>query len=679
VWLPVIERLRRWVPWLPAALLIALGYYLGAKIGFALTLQPIPVSTLWPPNAILLAGLLLTPLRSWGGVLVSVFVVHVIVQVQSGVPAAMLLCWFVSNCTEALIGALLVRRFTGERLAFDRVRQVAVFLVCAGCLGPFLSSFLDVALVMLNQQGGVGFWSVWQTRFFSNALATLTLVPVIVGVADLFPWVRSIPPRRWIEAAAGGIALLAICWVLFVLQEPGPGTSPALLYAPLPLLVGAAVRFGPLGAGTSLLVCALVAIWGAIRGQGPFVAQSPQENALAIQLFLIVTWIPVMSLAALIRERARAVDQARQSEKQLGLALDAARLGRWEWDIQSNRASWSDETRRMFTAEDDTPDTPVTLERFEQAVHPDDWPMVSRAVSHAVEHSGVLEVEFRAVGDAGPRWILTKGTTLYDDDGRPARMVGINMDITERKRTELRIHELQRALAHLDRVSLAGELSVALAHEINQPLAAILTNARAAKRFLAHDPPNLQQVGEILEAIADDDQRAADVIRRLHALLRKDQARWQPVSINAVVSDVVGIARADAISRGVALVTELTDGLPVVTGDRIQLQQLLLNLVTNACEAMGAVAAGVRRISIATGIDAAGAVFVSVTDSGTGIPAERIQDIFEPFVTSKTGGLGLGLTICRSIVDAHAGQLWAHNNAQGGASLYFTIPVMGLN
>jgi signal transduction histidine kinase len=146
------------------------------------------------------------------------------------------------------------------------------------------------------------------------------------------------------------------------------------------------------------------------------------------------------------------------------------------------------------------------------------------------------------------------------------------------------------------------------------------------------------------------------------------------VSINAVVSDVVGIVRGDVISRGVSLVTEPMEGLPPVSGDRTQLQQLLFNLVTNGCEAMGSVAEGRRRLSVATGMDPEGGVFVSVRDTGTGIPLAQIDQIFEPFVTSKAGGLGLGLTICRSIVDAHSGRLWADNNAEGGASVCFTIP-----
>jgi len=666
------ELLVQWRS-LRSPLLIALGYFLGAKVGFALTLQPVPVSTLWPPNAILLAGLLLTPLRHWGVVLVFVFVAHLIVQVNSGVPIVMVLCWFVSNCTEALIGAAAVRRFAGHPPAFDRFRQVAVFLLCAGFLGPFLSSFLDVWFVTLNQWGGSHFWTVWRTRFFSNVLATLTLVPVILTLADLFPRLRPIPPRRWFEAGAGSIALLTICWFVFVRQQPGPSVSPALLYAPLPLLVWAALRFGPLGASTSLLVCALVAIVGATRGQGPFVAHSPPENALAIQLFLIVTWIPVMSLAAVIRERVRAEKDARRSEEQLGLALDAVRLGRWEWELAGAHSTPSETAPRPVAINaDGAADSPT---RFLQAVHPDDRQMVSRAIVEAIGHSGVLEVEFRT-GDerTGTRWMLAKGKTLDDDAERPSRMVGITVDISDRKRTDLQIREQQRALAHRDRVSLAGELSVALAHEINQPLAAILTNARAAKRFLMHDPPDLEQVRESLDAIADDDQRAAAVIRRLHAVLKTEQVRWQPVSINAVITEVIGIARADAIARGVSLVTELMEGLPPVAGDRHQLQQLLLHLVNNACEAMASTAIGARRLSVVTSLDASGGVVVSVTDTGKGIPADQVEQIFEPFVSSKPGGLGLGLTISRSIVDAHGGRLWAAEAQHGGGSISFTIP-----
>ena len=234
------ERHPWWLSSLLPALLVALGYYLGAKVGFALTLQPTPVSTLWPPNAILLAGLLLTPLRSWGLVLLSVFAAHVVVQVQSGVPAAMLLSWFVSNCTEALIGASAVRWFAGERPRFDRFPVVVVFLVGAGFLAPFASSFLDAAFVVLNQWGDAAYWSVWQTRFFSNVLAELTLVPVIVTFVAALPRVRRVPRRCWFEAAAGAVGLLAICWVVFVLQKPGPGTSPgaAVCAAPAARLGG---------------------------------------------------------------------------------------------------------------------------------------------------------------------------------------------------------------------------------------------------------------------------------------------------------------------------------------------------------------------------------------------------------------------------------------------------------
>ncbi|HET7220975.1 MAG TPA: MASE1 domain-containing protein, partial [Vicinamibacterales bacterium] len=340
-----------------SASIIALSYYVGARVGFALTLAPVPVSTLWPPNALLLAGLLVTRRRTWPLVFALVFVAHLAVQFQSGVPAAMVLSWFISNCSEALIGATLLRRVDSGPLSFDTFRSTALFFVCAGFTAPFLSSFLDAAFVVANRWGDADYWTIWRTRFFSNMLATLTLVPVILTSVGRLSRLREASRRRVIEAAAGLSALIALCWIVFVRQEPGPGTAPALLYAPLLFLVGAAVRFGPWGAATSFLTCALVAIWGAVLGQGPFVTSSALANALSIQTFLIVAWIPIMSLAAVLRERASADDKARRSEEQLAMAIEAAQLGRWEYDITTDHLTWSEVTRRIYEVPLDAPVT----------------------------------------------------------------------------------------------------------------------------------------------------------------------------------------------------------------------------------------------------------------------------------------------------------------------------------
>ena len=656
---------------LRAALIIALGYYLGAKLGFALTLSPVPVSTLWPPNAILLAGLLLTSARSWPLVLSAVFGAHLAVQFQSGVPAPMVLSWFVSNCTEALSGAIVLRRLGGGVPTFGTFRNTTLFLGCAGFAAPFISSFIDAAFVVANEWGSADYWTIWRTRFFSNVLATITLVPVIVTTAHHLARWRETSVRKLVEALLGLVVLGAICWVVFVEQRPGPGTTPALLYAPVPMLVAAAVRFGPWGASASILTCALFAISGAVLGQGPFVGSSALDNALSIQLFLIVAWIPVMSLAAVIRERARADAAARSSEDQLALAIEAAQLGRWEWDLASSRLTWSDITRRIYEV---PPDVPVTPETFEALVHPDDRSLLAAATADGLAGRGV-DVEFRIrFPDGRVKWILSKGRTVYGADGRAARMVGIKVDITERKCADHQRQEQRGHLAQLARMSVAGELSLALAHEMNQPLAAILANASAARRFLQHNPPDLRELGEIVEAIAHDNRRAAAIITRWGTLLRKSDARWTSLAINEVVRTVIDVLRTDIISRGVSLSTRFDEDLPKVHGDVFKLQQVLMNLIHNACDAMQTPGAGERRLHLRTEANAHGGVRVTVSDNGSGVPEDRRGPIFEPFVTSKPLRLGLGLAICRSIVSAHNGELWVEQSPLGGAAFCFFVP-----
>src|SRR5918993_1011964 len=360
-----------------AALLTALGYYAGAQLGFALTLAPVPVSPLWPPNAILLAGLALRPPRTWPAILAAVFGAHVAVQFQSGVPVGMVLSWYVSNVTEAAIGAALLHRWGPSASRLETLRGTVVFLAGVGLAAPFFSSFLDAAFVSLNGWGDAPYRTVWQTRFFANVLANITLVPVILLTAQAVR-LRPLPGSRVVEAAAGLLTLAAVCGGVFVLQRPGPGTSPALLYAPLPLLVAAAIRFGPWGASTAMLTSALVAIWGATLGRGPFVTSSAIENARSIQLFLVTAWVPIMALAAVLCERALANAQARWSEEQLAMAIDAARLGRGGWDVATRELSWSEITRAMYEV---PRDGPVDAARFHALVHPADRPLMAATIA----------------------------------------------------------------------------------------------------------------------------------------------------------------------------------------------------------------------------------------------------------------------------------------------------------
>jgi len=297
----LITRYRHLVRSALAAVSVSLAYFIGAKIGFALTFQPHPVSTLWPPNAILFAALLLSPVRSWWLLLVAVFPAHVLTQVNAGVPFPMMLCWYISNCTEALISASVLRYFT-KQVRLDTSYHVGMFILVA-ILGPFLSSFLDAGFVRLNNFGNSPYWDIFRMRFFSNVLASLTLVPLIVtwkqgGVRSL----TNATPARVLEASLVAAGLLIVGNISFGRREIIQNATPALLYLPLPFLVWASIRFGPRGSSAALMAVSLFAIWGAIHGLGPFIGE-PEESAMSVQSFLIVAAMTLLFLSAVIRER----------------------------------------------------------------------------------------------------------------------------------------------------------------------------------------------------------------------------------------------------------------------------------------------------------------------------------------------------------------------------------------
>ncbi len=251
------------------------------------------------------------------------------------------------------------------------------------------------------------------------------------------------------------------------------------------------------------------------------------------------------------------------------------------------------------------------------------------------------------------------------------------MDITARKQAELEAARQQHDLAHLARVTTLGELSCSLAHELTHPLTAILSNAQAAQRFLDASEVDLNEVREILNDIVTEDQRAGDVIHRLRRLLKKGepQKHCDDVDLNEVVRDVLKLMRNDLINQNVTVDTDLVQNLPAATGDRVQLQQILLNLVLNACEAMADCDSSERQLLIASKSEN-GTVQVSVTDRGGGIPEGKLEQVFERFFTMKKQGMGLGLSICRTIIDAHRGEIWATNNSDRGATFHFSLPTV---
>jgi signal transduction histidine kinase len=416
-------------------------------------------------------------------------------------------------------------------------------LLCVVLAAPLLSSFIDAAFVRLIGFGDSPYWDLVERRFFSNVLAELTFVPLILTwAAAIGGGQPRMQPARYVEAAILAVGLLVACLLVFEVPHSGAHTSPALFYIPLPFLLWAAVRFGPVGIATALPMMALAAIWGTVHGLGPFVSAQPHETARDVQLFVIAVSVPLLLFAVALDEHAR------------------------------------------------------------------------------------LERDSRA------------------------------------------------QLTHLSRVATLGELSGGIAHELNQPLTAILSNAQAARSFLANKTADPELLAEILEDIILADQRAGHVIDRLRAMFKRGETHFEQLDVNVLVREVASLVHGDLTTRGMQLDLQLAARLPAVKGDRVQLQQVFLNLLMNGAEAMASARPNDRVLMVRT-LATSNKVHINVVDRGPGFTVSATK-LFEAFYTTKPNGLGLGLSISRSIVDAHDGTLWASTRRGGGASFLISLPAL---
>ncbi len=382
----------------------------------------------------------------------------------------------------------------------------------------------------------------------------------------------------------------------------------------------------------------------------------------------------LLHAAQLSRQLQASEADLRETEQRMELAASAAKLGMWMWDIARNEIWITDRGRALFGF---APSEKLDFDRFQSVLHPEDRQSVLQAVENSLHTGAEYEAEYRVVlPDGQLRWISGHGQVEFNGDGQPARVRGASADITKRKQAEEQAARQRNEMAHLSRVSTLGELSGSIAHELSLPLSAILSNAQAAQRLLANGDADLAEMQEILGEIVSEDKRAAEVIRRLRLWLKKGEVQQHSLRINKVVQDVLKLIRSDLVYQKVSVDCELERNLPTVTGDPVQLQQVLLNLVVNACDAMVDCTTPERRLLIRTGTENGnGAVLASVTDRGAGIPEAKMEQIFEPFFTTKPKGMGLGLSVCRTMIAAHRGKLWATNNTDCGATFHFSLPI----
>jgi PAS domain S-box-containing protein len=370
---------------------------------------------------------------------------------------------------------------------------------------------------------------------------------------------------------------------------------------------------------------------------------------------------------------ARTANELQESTESMSLAAGAAQLAFWRWDIADDIVWVSPLGRRFYgIAKGDV----ISFPRFLDTLHADDRDATRQAIRRAIEGNGMYGAEYRVVQSNGVmHWIGARGKVEFNGNHVPVRVRGVSIDITERKTAELEAAQHRAELMHLTRVTTLSELSGSLAHELNQPLATILSNVQAAQRFLAQQPPDLAEVRDILTDVVAEDQRAGQVIQRLRALLKRGEEVMLPLFLNDVIKEVIRVINADLIGRGVTVVRDFATDLPQISADRVQLQQVILNLMLNGADAMLANPLGSRRLHLASIQPDETTVRVSVRDEGCGLPPD-VERLFEPFFTTKPHGLGMGLAICRSIINAHEGRLWAESHPDRGAIFYVELPVI---
>src|SRR5215204_435689 len=306
-----------------AALLVAASYYVGSKVGFAVRFPSIPTSIVWPPNSILMAALMLAPPRRWWAYLLATLAAHILAQSQTAIPPSTMLLLFTTNAGMATLGAYAVRRLCGGPPRFGRMRDLVVFFIFAVFVAPFVTTYADAAAVVLTKWGD-NYSLVWQARFLSNVLTVITLVPAIVmWAANGRRWLRSATPRRIAEGCLLALGLGVSYAFAYSASSFGPSFVPARLYAPLPFLIWAALRFGAGGVSTSLLAVLLISVSYAMGGRGPFNSRSPAEDIIGLQLFLIAISVPMMVLAAVTEERRRAEAEVAESHRRTSEILES--------------------------------------------------------------------------------------------------------------------------------------------------------------------------------------------------------------------------------------------------------------------------------------------------------------------------------------------------------------------
>jgi two-component system, LuxR family, sensor kinase FixL len=641
-----------------------IAFYVAYRYGMAFS--QVSASPFWFPDSVLLCTLLITPSRRWIIYVLAALPIRVFSEVASDVPLWFLLTTFVIDSCKCLLTAVALRRFVGAPFRLESVPQFARFVLYAVLLVPAIGAFAGAGARYLL---GHDFWRAWDQWFMGNALTHLVVTPAIcywVFGSELRALV--LDTKRLVEACLLVIGLLIAAYLAANTAEGSIALQQTRFYAPVPFLFWAALRFGMFGASGSITLLAIIVIQAALQNRGPFASLPPAETAAALQNFLLLRAAPLYLVAVVVEQRWRTERSLRESEERFRSIANAAPVMIWQADNQK-RIEFVNDGWRSFNGQSAEPDR---IESWVHRVHPEDLPHARELYIACFDSRQRFELDYRhRRHDDEYRWVHTMGVPRYAPGGEFLGFICAVTDITDRRRAE----EATRALAHAQRLAVMGELTAMIAHEIRQPLSAILLSADAARNLLQRPDPPIDELIEVMGAIRQYDLRADDTIRSIRAFVRNQPIQRRPLDMNATVLDVFRFLAGDVERRRVRLHKELSEGLPPVLGDATQLQQVLVNLIVNAMDAEAAVPESERRLTVITRRYDAASIEIAVRDCGCGIPADRMPLLFESFFTTNQQGMGLGLSIVRTIVNAHEGRIWAENNNDGGATFHFTVPI----
>jgi two-component system sensor kinase FixL len=659
-------------------LLFAIAFFLFQRLTFLLRFPPYQRTTVWVPGALTSSALLIWPLRHWWNVFLglclgAVAAYHGDPQIPGS--QALLIAPFHFATVAATVWV--VRRWCSA-IPFATVPWMLVFVVAAGVVVPLATS-LPGDLVRLSQRKP-DVLPIAIRSILCVSLGMLIATPAFTSLL-MGGW-RKWQDASWMRVIEG--TLLALCLLAtagWVFTTPAvPNQFAAFVYAPIPLLVWAALRFEVAGVSWALLGIAYLSTGSAIGGLGPFVQGVPDDHVLQLQLFLLALSLPLLFMAVGVQERRQAyrllleeMDQRRQTEERFRLVVESTPSAMLMVDAGGRIELANHQTGKLFGyREEQLIGQPMTL-LLPARFHALQQKKLEDFFSAPSLRRLGFESSLTGLKKQGVEFPMEISLTPIESGGGLMALVAV-IDNTEKQQAE----EARRELVHASRLAVLSELTASIAHEINQPLGAILSNAEAAELLLEDPSPSLDEVRRILSDIRKDDLRAGEVIRRLRALLRQGEVERQPIGMRSVISDVVAILRGEAERRGVEVAIDTPESDPmvvdaVVLADRVHLQQVMLNLMVNAMEAM-AEQEGPKRLRIASSRKD-NQLVVSVQDNGPGVPESVRNKLFDRFFSTKREGMGMGLAISRSLIEEHGGRIWMENAPEGGAVFHFSLPL----